>query len=139
MKKLLIASVLFLILISGAKNDYDFTLLDYFSGQYKSYASTQTEGATNLGFCYMSNNIQNKKMIIGESIKISNFEPVSALSCLEAKLVKTEVLEDGTTVLYGYTKLIKETVTIEGELVNLQIACVDDYCIVGWPLILGSF
>ena len=115
-----------------------FSLLDYFYGDYRVYTSTELEDSLNLGFCYMSNS-KAQKNVVGESLKINNFEPVSALKTLKAKMIKTEHLEDGTTVLYAYTNLIDKTVEVENKKVNLQIACKDDFCVIGWPLILGSF
>ena len=97
------------------------------------------ESSTDLGFCYMSVDKKVSDNVVGESIKISNFEPISAMKALNAKLIKTETLSNGTIVMYAYTHLIDDTVSVENKKVNLQIACAEDYCIVGWPLILGSF
>ena len=140
MKKLLITSILVLIIISSACTITDkFSLLDYFSGQYFVYTKSSADSGIDLGFCHMSTSPAAQQEIIGESIKVTNFEPVSALKQLNAKLIKTEVLSDGMVVLYGYTKLIGDKVNIDNHDVNIQIACKDEYCIIGWPLILGSF
>ena len=138
MKKICIVVILFVILISGISLKKDFTLLDYFSGEYTVYTSTQGKESINLGFCYMSSNISTQN-VVGESIRIKNFEPISALKTLKARVVKTEYLEDGTTVIYAYTNLIDDTVKIENKKVNIQVAHKDEYSIIGWPLILGSF
>ena len=40
---------------------------------------------------------------------------------------------------YSYSPLIKKSLNIENNNVNLQIAYKNDSSIIGWPLILGSF
>ena len=138
MKKIFIACALMLLLLLGTWKNQQFTLLDFFDGEYSVYTTEHVQGSTDLGFCRV---VENKKVssVIGESVKIKNFEPVSAMEILNAKLIKTEVLSDGTIVLYGYSNLINKSVMIDSQQVNLQIACKDEGCIVGWPLILGSF
>lgn len=139
MKKFLIIITMFLILIMSGRNKTDFSLLQYFSGEYCCYTETDMGSGVNLGFCYMQTSNENTNKIIGESLKIENFEPISALKKLKAKLVKTECLEDGTVVMYAYSDLISQNVMVENNKVNLQIAQKDEYSIIGWPLILGSF
>ena len=134
---MLIIIAMFVIVMFNISSK-DFTLLDYFSGDYTVYTSTNNTDAINLGFCFMSNN-KVKENVIGESVKINNFEPVSALKVLNAKIIKTEQLENGTTVIYAFTDKISQNVIIDNKQVNLQIAHNDNYSIVGWPLILGSF
>ena len=139
MKKFLVVIVLFLILLSGVNLNKDFSLLNYFSGDYTVYTSTSSgEESTNLGFCYMNKDVTSKN-VVGESMVIENFEPVSALNTLNATVVKAEYLDNGTTVIYAYTNLISEKVKINNKNVNIQIAHKDEYCVIGWPLILGSF
>ena len=140
MKKFLIIISMFLVLICSRDAKNDFTLLDYFSGEYSAYTETsQSENCINLGFCYMQDEVVKENELVGESLKIYNFEPISALEKLNAKLVKTEYLDNGTTVIYAYTNLIKEKVEVENKTVNIQIAQNDEYSIIGWPLILGSY
>ena len=138
MKKLIIVIFVFLILIAGKQDNMSFSLLDYFSGDYTVYTSSSTENGVDLGFCYM-NSKPVSESIVGESLVVENFEVASAIDILNARVVKTEYLEDGTTVIYAYTNLINETVKVDNERVNLQIATKNDRTIIGWPLILGSF
>ena len=138
MKKLMVACLLFLVLLSGVKHS-KFSLLDYFSGEYSVYTKETVQGSTDLGFCHVSNETNNGNDVIGESVRVKNFEPISALETLNAELIKTEVLDTGTVVMYAFTDLIDENVELDGKSVNLQLAVYDDYCIIGWPLILGSF
>ena len=138
MKKFFVVVILFMILISGVSLKSNFSLLNYFSGEYTVYTSTKGKESVNLGFCYMSTNVLTEN-VIGESVKIENFEPISGLKTLKAKIVKTEYLENGTTVIYAYTNLINDSVKIENKKVNIQVAHKDEYSIIGWPLILGSF
>ena len=140
MKKFFIVIAVFLILISCKEVENNFTLLDYFSGEYTAYTKiAQSENCVNLGFCYMQDEKVEESKLVGESLKVYNFEPVEALKTLKAKLLKTEYLENGTTIIYAYTSLIKEKVEVENKNVNIQIAQNDEYSIIGWPLILGSY
>jgi len=129
-----------MIIKSGVSNKKDFSLLNYFSGEYTVYTSSSNGGkdCVNLGFCYMDSQ-KIDDCVIGESMVIKNFEIGNALATLNAKVIKTEILEDGTNVIYAYTNLINEKVEIGGKRVNLQIAEKHDHCVIGWPLILGSF
>ena len=118
----------------------NFSLTDYFSGEY--YAYTENPASENyifLGFCYMNKGKVMQHNLVGESMVIKNFEPISAIKTLNAKIVKTEVLDSGAVVIYAYSSFINKNVTLENEKVNLQIAYYDNYSVIGWPVILGSF
>lgn len=139
MKKILIAIVVIFVLLSNVDAKQNFSLLNYFSGEYYAYSLEQeNSNSLYLGFCYETQDkVVNKK--IGESIVVKNLEPIEAINKLKAKIVKTEYLDDGTTVIYAYSSLINDRVEINGLVVNLQIAHKQDYSVVGWPVILGSF
>ena len=139
MKKILLVLIMLLVILYGVDNEKDFCLKDYFSGEYVVYSSTDLDvSSVNLGFCYI-NSEKSSGDILGESMTIKDLEVGDALSKLNARVVKTEYLEDGTIVIYAYSSLIKEKVEVFGEYVNLQIATRKDVSIVGWPLILGSY
>lgn len=112
-----------------------FTLRDYFDGEYLAYTKEYQQDSVDLGFCYMVKNADN---VIGESIKIDNLEVGSAIRDLDMKVAYTEYLS-GTTIIYGYTKKIPDSVNVDGEKINIQIAYNEEYSVIGWPLILGSF
>ena len=138
MKKFLVVIAVFLVLICSKNVENDFTLLDYFSGEYTSYTEEiENEESLNLGF--MQNRGVDKNKLVGESLKIYNFEPIDALKKLNATLIKTECLDDGLVVIYAYTNKIKDYVEMDNKKVNIQIANNDECSVVGWPLILGSF
>lgn len=138
MKKFMVVIVVFLVVLSASSQASSFSLLNYFSGDYTAYTSTQNgDEAINLGFCYM--NTKPGENIVGESMVIKNFEVSSVLETLKARVVKTEYLTDGTIVIYAFTNLIKDQIRVDNQLVNLQIAEKQDYHIIGWPLILGSY
>jgi len=140
MKKFFVVIVMFLVLICSKNVENDFTLLDYFSGEYTSYTEEiESEESLNLGFCYMQDKDVDKNKLVGESLKIYNFEPINALKKLNATLVKTECLDNGLVVIYAYTNKIKDYVEVDNKKVNIQIANNDECSVVGWPLILGSF
>ena len=139
MKKFVVVMFVFIVLLSCVNTNTQFSLLDYFSGEYTVYTSSDdNEKAVNLGFCYMDSK-PSQNHVIGESMVIENLELGSALKSLNARVVKTEYLEDGTTVIYAYTNLIREQIKIEGKCVNLQIANKNNRFVIGWPLILGSY
>lgn len=139
MKKLMVVIFMFIVLLSGNEEKEQFSLLNYFSGEYTVYTSNSTgEDSVDLGFCYM-NSKPVSEHIVGESMVIMNFEVGNAIKSLNAKVIKTEYLEDGTTVIYAFTNLISEQVQVLGQYVNLQIATKEDRTIIGWPLILGSY
>lgn len=81
----------------------------------------------------------NSNDIVGESMIIENFEPIAAIEELNAKILFTEFLDTGASVIYAYTDQIGRYVNVNGEKVNIQIAQYNDYSVIGWPLILGSF
>jgi len=140
MKKMLICFAIFIILLSGAIENKEFSLLDYYSGDYVSYSSCAlNEKSIFTGSCYINFSKSDKNEKIGESITVKNFEPSAALKELKADVVKTEYLNSGATVIYAYSKLIPQNVEIENEKVNLQIAYYETHSVIGWPLILGSF
>ena len=139
MKKFAIVIIVFLILISGIKTESEFSLLNYFSGEYIVYTSKAgSENSINLGFCYV-NSKPVKDYIIGESITVKNLEVSSAIKTLNSRVIKTEYLEDNMIIIYAYSNLIKDSVDLFGRKVNLQIAIKGDETTIGWPLILGSF
>ena len=137
MKKMLIIILLFFILISNLQPKTDFTLLNFFDGEYSAYTNSNSDNGVDLGFCSITKVATDKT--IGESMKVSNILVGDAIEKLNLKVLKTEVLDTGVNVIYGHTKKIGESVTIQNKKVNIQIACYDDYFIIGWPLILGSF
>ena len=140
MKKMLICFALFIILLSGAENKRSFSLCDYYSGYYVSYSNTPlNNNSIYTGSCYINTEKTNLSNTIGECITINDFEPASALKELKARVVKTEYLETGATVIYAYSNLIPRSVCVENEKVNLQIAYYETHSVVGWPLILGGF
>ena len=139
MKKIIAVIIMFLVVLNSSRNESDFSLLRYFSGEYVAYTSVDGgEECINLGFCYV-NTTRVEDCVIGESITIEDCEVSTALSKLNARVIKTEYLDNGTTVIYAFSNLINEKVNVFGRNVNIQIAIKDDITIIGWPLILGSF
>lgn len=124
--------------MAGVPKTNTFSLLDYFSGNYTVYTSLAGEECVDLGFCYM-NSKPVKEGVVGESVRVENLDISAAIRTLNAKVIKTEYLDDGTTVIYAHTNLINKHVVVEKKKVNLQIAFKDEITTIGWPLILGSF
>ena len=140
MKKLFVVIVVFLILIGNVGVKNNFTLLDFFDGEYYAYSNSPISNHyIFLGSCYMNIGEVNSNDIVGESMIIENFEPISAIEELNGKIIFTEFLDTGASVIYAYTDQIGRYVNVNGEKVNIQIAQYNDYSVIGWPLILGSF
>lgn len=137
MRKILIALFIMAILINGSPKKNDFTLLDYFEGEYHCYTASDADGV-DLGFCCMAQE-RIESECIGESMRFSNLEIGNALEVLEARVVRTECLDNGTVVIYAHTDMIDDSVSIDNQRVNIQIAHNDQYSVIGWPLILGGF
>lgn len=140
MKKLFVVIVVFLILIGNVGVKNNFTLLDFFDGEYYAYSNSPISNHyIFLGSCYMNIGEVNSNDIVGESMIIENFEPIAAIEELNGKIIFTEFLDTGASVIYAYTDQIGRYVNVNGEKVNIQIAQYNDYSVIGWPLILGSF
>lgn len=142
MKKFFACVFIMMLFINGI-NRTDFSLLDYFDGEYTIYTEEPiNENSVDVGFCYI-NNMKEKtvkpNLIVGESIIVKNLEVGSALRVMNAEVVKTEVLKNNSVVIYAYTKLINSQVEVENKSVNLQLVCREGDVVIGWPLILGSF
>ena len=121
-----------------------FTLSDYFdSGVLHIYTRHPINSTSiQLANTYMSTSKKgaNSKDIIGESLYFNNLEIESAIKTLKAKVKFTEYLkEQKLTIIYAYTSLINCYKTIDHIKVNLQISTCDEYSVIGWPLIYGSF
>ena len=126
----MVVIAVFMVLICSQNAENDFTLLDYFTGEYTSYTQEQiSETDLNLGFCFMQENKSVNIWLVGESLKIYNFEPIDALKKLNAKLVKTECLDSGLVVLYAYTNKIKDCIELDNKKVNIQIANCAEYSV----------
>ena len=139
MKKMIIVLFIFLVIFSGIKEKKEFSLLDYFAGDYTSYTNQYcNEESIDLGFCYANLDQKNEK-IVGESVVVENLEIGNALEVLRASVLKSEYLNDGTVVIYAKTPLINDCVDVSYGKVNLQIATRGSRSVVGWPLILGSY
>lgn len=140
MKKIIISVLIMLLFSCNLNTTKNFSLLDYFNGDYTSYSKEYVNNKSiDLGFCYMNNFRISQNIIVGESIKIKDLEVASALKDLQASVVKTETLQDNTIIIYAYTKLINSTKQVDNKNVNLQFAITPHYVVVGWPLILGSY
>ncbi len=138
MKKFLAIAVVFTVLIGCYSFPKTFSLQNYFNGNYNCYTNYKVnETSINLGFCYLTKTLA--KSAVGESMELINYEPNAVLSKLNAKIIKCEQLNTGTTVIYAYSSKINSSVNLGRSKVNLQLAIKDNSCIVGWPLILGSF
>lgn len=144
MKKLLVILFLFLACTTNYSNK-EFSLLDKFDGELSVYSLEPiSENYINLGTCYMNlgktkKDDNNNSHIIGESIKVYDLEVGAALKTLDAQIVKVENVDVGEVVIYAYSNKIPRSVKVADNKVNLQIACKDEYVVIGWPLILGSF
>ena len=145
MKKIIVILILGIIFACGIfANHQPFTLSNYFnSGTLHIYTKAPiNETSVPLTSIYMSEptpHIQNSD-IIGESMYFENLEVGSAINTLKATVKFTEYIkQQNLTIIYAYTKLINQYKIINNTRVNLQISTCDEYSVIGWPLIYGSF
>lgn len=137
MKKIFVFLILIAILIINSSSKNDFSLQDYFSGRLTVYTKT----------CDVDNNIlpnitidNNSNSAIGESMFFDNVEISNILNKLNAKVIFSEYISSrNLTLLYCQSPKIRKSVLVKNKQINLQIVLADDYVVIGWPLILGSF
>lgn len=123
--------------MSGMKSNSN-SLKNYFDGEYVCYTTKKLdESSVNLGFAYMNKNSNNAggNSCVGESITVKNLEVGEAIKSLNADVLRTEVLDNGTIVIYAISNKFAKN---EQES-NLQIAVRENDVVIGWPTILGSF
>ncbi|MBE7076380.1 MAG: hypothetical protein E7374_00615 [Clostridiales bacterium] len=136
MKKFLIVLIVFVIICAGNMNKTTFTLTDYFDGEYYCYVKEKKDNCINLGSFFMTD----KKIssCLGESMEV-NVTPDNIIDTLKVRVVKNEYLENGTTIIYGFSNLINKNVKVDNKRVNVQIAITESKTVVGWPVIMGSY
>jgi len=138
MKKFFAIVVVFVVLIGCYSFPNTFSLKNYFNGSYSCYTEQFVDNnSIDLGFCYLNNSYN--KNALGESVVVNNLQPSEAINKLKANVIKCETLDNGATIIYAFSSKISSSVNLDGFTVNLQIACYDDHCVIGWPLILGSY
>ncbi len=145
MKKIIIALILCLLFACSIfVKPKQFSLTNYFdSGLLHIYTKRPiNETSILLANTYMSTSNKGIKKgdIIGESLYFENLEVGSAINKLKAKIKFTEYLDnEKLTLIYAYTNLISKYEIINHTKVNLQISTCEQYSVIGWPLIYGSF
>lgn len=123
MKKLFILiMLLFILLLNAYSQQSEFTFTNYFEiGSITQYK-------------------QQNKTLIGESAFFNNVEIDNILSKLNAKIQFIEYIkESDITILFCTSPLIYKSIKVKNKIINLQIAIAEEYTVVGWPMILGSF
>ena len=145
MKKIIVVLILCMVfacsIFIGPKT---FTLKDYFNEGVLHIYTTHPINETSIYLVgvYMSSSSTgaNKNDIIGESLYFNNLEVGSALNKLQAKVKFNEFVKDqNLTIIYAYSKLIPTHKMIKNKKVNLQISTCEEYSVIGWPIIYGSF
>lgn len=137
MKKIFVLLILLMILLLNSySNQTDFSFSTYFnSGTITKYTEDNCNASILPNISINSNG-----KIIGESIYFEQLEVGNALSTLKAKVLFTEYISNrDLTVIYCSSPLIEKSVMVKDYSVNLQIATTDNYTVIGWPMILGSF
>lgn len=138
---MLVVVFLFFLLVNHFNSQKIFSLQNYVQGEYTAYTNKKVaEKSIYLGTCYMvSGKVNEKDSIVGESVKSYNLEVGKFLKDLDATVVANNYIESGVVVISAFSPKIKNKVKENGRWINLQIASYEDYTIVGWPVILGSF
>ena len=123
----------------------EFSLTNYFDSGLLHIYTNRPINETSIKLLetsYMSTSDKGCKKgdIIGESLYFENLEISSAINTLKAKVKFTEYLdEQNLTVIYAYSNLIPKYETVNNVKVNLQISTCNEYSVIGWPVIYGSF
>ena len=145
MKKIIVILVLCLLFACNILiKPKEFSLNNYFdSGLLHIYTHRPiNETSIAISNLYMSTSNKGviKGDIVGESLYFNNLEVGSAIQNLKAKVKFTEFLDDqNLTLIYAYTTLIPKYEMVNNVKINLQISTCDEYSVIGWPLIYGSF
>ena len=145
MKKIIVLLILCLLFACSIFVDQQhFSLTNYFStGTLHIYTKRPiNQTSIPLASIYMSSNADGSRPeeIIGESLYFENLEVGSAITTLKAKIKFTEYIdEQNLTLIYAHTNLINKYEIVNGVKINLQISTCDQYSVIGWPLIYGSF
>ena len=161
MKKfiLLVLTLLFIVLTYSFKPVFAgvFNLhgLVYGNAEYSVYCLNLTENLANCTIIKNGNsniiktNFNNAKyvkskvsMVLGESVSFDSFQTSvnKLINYFELKVAKTEKIGDIYCV-YGFceNKNFENSVEIEGQKVNIQIAFNNNRITIGTPLILGDY
>ena len=69
---------------------------------------------------------------------VDNMSEDALCSKMQARRIYEQEI-DGIRCVYLYTPLINESVRIDGNVINMQIAITDSAVTVGFPLIMGSY
>ena len=136
MKKFIVLAVLLLILIlNSVQTKSNFSLKDYFDfGELTIYSNYKSEILPNVSMNTY------KGEVIGESLFLKNYEADAILKKLNAQIKFLEYIDNlDLSIIYAYSPIISKTVELKNTSINLQIAVANDYLVVGWPMILGSF
>ena len=145
MKKIIVILIICLLFACGIfVKPNNFSLNNYFdTGLLHIYTKRPiNETSIPLVGTYMSTSSKGVKKgeIIGESLYFDNLEIDSAITTLKAKVKFTEYIdEQNLTIIYAYSKLIPKYEMVNNVKINVQISTCDEYSVIGWPLIYGSF
>lgn len=143
MKKLFVTLSLFTLFICNIiVEQKNFSFRDYFdNGILYTYTKKPIdESSIFLANNYMTINASSQQEVLGESVYFENLELGSAINTLQADIKFTEYLKnEQLTIIYAYSNLIPTHKYVNNYKINLQISVANDYIVIGWPLILGSF
>ena len=145
MKKIIVILVLCLLFACSILiQPKEFSLKNYFNSGLLHIYTKRPINETSIAITdiFMSTSTEGtvKGDIVGESLYFDNLEVGSAIQKLKAKVKFTEYLdEQNLTLIYAYTNLISKYEIVNNVKINLQISTCDEYSVIGWPLIYGSF
>lgn len=145
MKKIIIVLILCLVFSCNIFiKPKEFSLQNYFDSGLLHIYTNRPINETSIGITNIYISTSNKGLtkgdVIGESLYFDNLEVNSAIQKLKAKVKFTEYLsEQNLTLIYAYTNLISKYEMVNNVKINIQISTCDEYSVIGWPLIYGSF
>jgi hypothetical protein len=152
MKKILIILIATLTVIFTYPSNNFITLTEKFNGnEYIFYTDSKPEGYDNViknGEIYMVTVNSNEAEKTYKTLKDVNAISVRFngskekinfyLETLSAEEIKNQTIDD-IYIVYGYTSKIKESVDVNGQTINVQIAIHRGVVTIGSPLIIGSY
>ncbi len=145
MKKIIIALILCLMFACNIlTKPKQFSLQNYFDSGLLHIYTSRPINQTSIPITHLYMSTSNKGVtkgdIVGESMYFNNLEIDSALKKLKAKVKFTEFIdEQNLTLIYAYTNLISKYEMVNNIKINVQISTCNEYSVIGWPLIYGSF
>lgn len=154
MKKLFVLALIAIAFLStyhkGDIIDYSDSLNYDATVKIYSYSPTRAEGYDSLNNCgtyITTTNRESARLVINNTADVIGVSLIfngsvdkidSYLSALNAVIVSREEIS-GIVIIYAYSRGIKDSVVVNNQKVNIQIAVKKGVVTIGSPVIIGSY